>query len=359
MVNEKLTEGNLTTKGLTLTILFEGQSLNYDEGFGNLSVLKKLNRGTGRAFSYMSRQALRYTIVNQGIKEKGWNWSKVKKGKSEGGKGAVTQLQDPIDISEESDLFGYMRTGVSISEEIPEDKEITEKVLKDAAKDEETQDIVSEDWIKTTLGETKKIKLLELKQKMGEDQSITQEQRDKFLERIKNELGEKTATIVRTTPVKLTPAIALEPFSGNTEMLTNKFQADKIQETPNIANIEHQRSIYRYTICVDLHRIGTEADEIGTRLNPEGTLKPEDHAFIHYKEKLRKTQISKEDKAKRVCSTLDIIQDLYRDIRGRREDLKPIFVIGGVYNTCNPYFENLVNVEWDAGKPIVVEDPIE
>jgi CRISPR-associated protein Cst2 len=27
---------------------------------------------------------------------------------------------------------------------------------------------------------------------------------------------------------------------------------------------------------------------------------------------------------------------LYRDIRGRREDLKPLFAIGGVYDIKNP-----------------------
>ena len=36
--------------------------------------------------------------------------------------------------------------------------------------------------------------------------------------------------------------------------------------------------------------------------------------------------------------------DLYRDIRGRREDLKPVFVIGGVYDIKNPFFHNLVEV---------------
>ncbi len=52
------------------------------------------------------------------------------------------------------------------------------------------------------------------------------------------------------------------------EMLTNKYQADKISESPNIANIEFQRSLQRYTIAVDLHRIGNEMDEIGTRISP-------------------------------------------------------------------------------------------
>lgn len=50
----------LSPQGLTATIIFEAQSLNYDEGFGsNLSVLKKFHRGNGEVFSYSSRQSLR------------------------------------------------------------------------------------------------------------------------------------------------------------------------------------------------------------------------------------------------------------------------------------------------------------
>lgn len=36
---------------------------------------------------------------------------------------------------------------------------------------------------------------------------------------------------------------------------------------------------------------------------------------------------------------------LYRDIKGRREDLKPLFAIGGVYDVKNPVFSNVVDVK--------------
>jgi CRISPR-associated autoregulator DevR family len=354
MTNETKAQNNLPNKGLTLTILFEGQSLNYDEGFGNLAVLKKLNRGSGRAFSYMSRQALRYSIVNQGIAEKSWNYSKVIKGKSDRGKGSVTQLQDSIDKSEESDLFGYMRTSVPISGAIKDETLIKEKSLIDAAKTEDSQEIPEKmkKLIESTIQGKKKKEATfkEINDKLDEIvkiKEITPDEKEEFLDKLKKILGQKTATLVRTTPVKLTPAIALEPFASNTELLTNKFQADKIQETPNMANIEHQRSIYRYTICIDLHRIGTEADEIGTRISPEGGLPPEDEDFKKYRDDtLRKTQIDPPKRAKRICNLLDVVRDLYRDIRGRREDLKPLFLIGGIYESCNPYFENLINIEW-------------
>lgn len=366
MTDETKAQNNLPNKGLTLTILFEGQSLNYDEGFGNLAVLKKLNRGSGRAFSYLSRQALRYSIVTQGKAEKSWILSQVSKGKSERGKGAVTQLQDSIDKSVESDLFGYMRTGVPISGAIQEDTTIKKKFLLDAAKIDEAEEApdIMKKWIDALIQGKKKDEVIfrDLKAKLDElvkTQEMPPDKKEEYLERLADKLGQKTVTLVRTTPVKLTPAIALEPFASNTELLTNKFQADKIQETPNMANIEHQRSIYRYTICVDLHRVGTEADEVGTRISPEGKLTNEDKDFKKYRdETLRIIKIENPLRATRVCDLLDVVSNLYRDIRGRREDLKPLFLIGGIYGSCNPYFENLVNIEWKNGKPFVVDTSI-
>jgi CRISPR-associated protein Cst2 len=48
--------------------------------------------------------------------------------------------------------------------------------------------------------------------------------------------------------------------------------------------------------------------------------------------------IPSEEKARRVKDLLDIIRTLSRQIRGRWENLSPIFVIGGVYKTKNPFF---------------------
>ena len=50
------------------------------------------------------------------------------------------------------------------------------------------------------------------------------------------------------------------------------------------------------------------------------------------------------ERAKRVNDLLKILKTLYRDIRGRRENLSPIFIIGGVYNIKNPFFENRLRV---------------
>ena len=51
--------------GLTATIVFQASSANYGESWGNVASIKKLTRGDGQQYSYISRQAIRYDIVQQ------------------------------------------------------------------------------------------------------------------------------------------------------------------------------------------------------------------------------------------------------------------------------------------------------
>ena len=52
-------------EGLTFTVIFLAESANYGEGIGNISSLKKMTRGDYEEYSYISRQALRYNMVQQ------------------------------------------------------------------------------------------------------------------------------------------------------------------------------------------------------------------------------------------------------------------------------------------------------
>jgi CRISPR-associated protein Cst2 len=155
------------------------------------------------------------------------------------------------------------------------------------------------------------------------------------------------ATVYRTSPVRISPAISLEPYQGDTEMLTNKYQSDKIQAQPNIASAEVHQSLYCYTVSIDLHRVGTEQDEIGTRMSYGGGKDDpnKSKAFKKFQEVIRSHQISYPERKQRVMQLLDIIGRLFRDIRGRREDLKPLFIVGGVYDVCNPFFLNMVRID--------------
>ncbi|WP_315515447.1 type I-B CRISPR-associated protein Cas7/Cst2/DevR [Leptotrichia wadei] len=227
-------------KGLTFTAIFLAESANYGEGIGNVATLKKISRNRGEQYTYISRQAIRYNIVEQ-LDE---NKANVK---AEGsGDKKVVQFSAETTIKDypELDFFGYMKT-------------------------------------------------------------------------VKGDNSKNRSAIVR-----LSNAVSLETFKGDLEFLTNKGLVDRIDRNekvfPNIAQAEIHKSYYKYTVTVDLDKIGIdELDEI---------------------------EIENEEKARRVNKLLDTISLLYRDIRGRREDLKPLFIIGGVYDIKNPFFENVVDV---------------
>ena len=227
-------------KGLTFTAIFLAESANYGEGIGNVATLKKISRNRGEQYTYISRQAIRYNIVEQ----LGESKANVK---AEGsGDKKVVQFSAETTIKDypELDFFGYMKT-------------------------------------------------------------------------VKGDNSKNRSAIVR-----LSNAVSLETFKGDLEFLTNKGLVDRIDRNekvfPNIAQAEIHKSYYKYTVTIDLDKIGIdELDEI---------------------------EIKKEEKARRVNKLLDTISLLYRDIRGRREDLKPLFIIGGVYDIKNPFFENVVDV---------------
>ena len=225
---------------MTFTAIFLAESANYGEGIGNVATLKKISRNRGEQYTYISRQAIRYNIVEQ----LGENKANVK---AEGsGDKKVVQFSEETTIKDypELDFFGYMKT-------------------------------------------------------------------------VKGDNSKNRSAIVR-----LSNAVSLETFKGDLEFLTNKGLVDRIDRNekvfPNIAQAEIHKSYYKYTVTIDLDKIGIdELDEI---------------------------EIENEEKARRVNKLLDTISLLYRDIRGRREDLKPLFIIGGVYDIKNPFFENVVDV---------------
>lgn len=224
-------------KGLTMTIVFEAESANYGEGIGNVSALKKLTRGNGDQYTYISRQAIRYNIVEQ----LGEEIAKVEASGS--GDKKVIQFSEEATIKDypEIDFFGYLKTE-------------------------------------------------------------------------KGTNGKKRSAVVR-----LSNAVSTESFKGDLDFLTNKGLADRLNENMNIAQAEIHKSYYVYTIAIDLEQIGID--------------------------KNYELELSKEEKIRRVEKLLDTIAFLYRDIRGRRENLSPLFVIGGVYDRKNPIFENLVKVK--------------
>ena len=129
---------------------------------------------------------------------------------------------------------------------------------------------------------------------------------------MKTAKGQDGGATTRNAVVRLSNAIALEPFEGNSDYLTNMGLAKRKGINNNIAESEIQLSYYAYTITIDLDKVGIDGN----------------------------IQIDNDEKARRVNALLDVVEYLYRDIRGRRETLAPIFIIGGVYERKNPFFEH-------------------
>lgn len=233
--------------GLTITMIFLAESANYGEGIGNISSLKKMTRGNHEQYSYISRQAMRYNIVQQS----NWDTTPVD------GKSGVVQFAPSATIKDypEIDLFGYMKTTAK-----------------------------------------------------GDEQ--------------------KGGAATRSAVARLSNAIALEPFQGNLEFLTNAGLAVRQKLENGIAQSEIHRSYYAYTVSIDLDRVGVDGE----------------------------IDIPSQEKAERVKVLLDSLHYLYRDIRGRRENLSPLFIIGGRYQRKNPFFENRIKLE---GNKINVETLLE
>ena len=244
----------MKNKALSLTILFEAESLNYGEGIGNVTQLKKMSRYNGQNYTYLSRQALRYNIANQ----MGIDNSKLTTHKD------VIQFDgaQTIEDSVEQDLFGYFIT-----------KDKKEKSAKG---------------------------------KQGGNENTYSDKPRK-----------------RTACVRLSNAISLEEYNSDTDFLTNLSFLNRYNEIAekkkgggNIAHSEINKSYYVYNLVIEL-------DKIGVDVNTDSNL-------------------SSEEKAKRVNALLDTILLLSRDIKGRTESLIPKFAVGGFYTRKNSFFSNTI-----------------
>lgn len=225
----------MNRNGLTMTIIFQAESANFGEGIGNLTVLKKYSRGDKNQYTYISRQALRYNIIQQ----LGYDNTPISNES-----GVVQFAADAsIDKYPEVDLFGYMKT-------------------------------VSK----------------------------------------KDNSAGKSST--RSAVVRLSNAVSLEPFNSDLDFLTNMGLAKREGYDNAIAQSEIHRSLYAYTITIDLDRVGEDGD----------------------------ISLSPDEKINRIEALLKTVMFLYRDIKGRRENLSPLFVIGGVFSRKNAFFSNAINV---------------
>jgi CRISPR-associated regulatory protein, DevR family len=141
-------------------------------------------------------------------------------------------------------------------------------------------------------------------------------------------------SVKRTAPVKITYAYSISKFQGDMDFMNNIEAYNRYirhieqKDAQVITQSEQHTTHYYYTIAVDLDRIGVWEAENGTE-----------------------DVIPAEEKAKRVKDLLDIIRTFSRQIRGRYENLSPIFVIGGIYKVKNPFFMGCIGAkEAEDGK---------
>jgi CRISPR-associated protein Cst2 len=141
-------------------------------------------------------------------------------------------------------------------------------------------------------------------------------------------------SVKRIAPVKLTYAFSISKFQGDMDFMNNieaynryiKYIEQK--EKQIITQSEQHTGHYHYTLAVDLDRIGVWEGENQTI-----------------------DVIPPEEKVRRIKDLLDIVRTLSRQIRGRYENLSPIFVIGGIYKIKNPFFMGSISAkETEDGK---------
>ncbi len=133
--------------------------------------------------------------------------------------------------------------------------------------------------------------------------------------------GEGSKGRIRKAIARLSDAISLESWNNDIDYGNNMGLSSRKEGLENmIFQTEIHKSFYSYTLTIDLDKVGID---------------PNDN-----------TSLSKDEKLRRLFLLLDSIKVLYRDIKGRREDLSPWFIIGGIYNSGNPFFYNKVNLNF-------------
>lgn len=141
---------------------------------------------------------------------------------------------------------------------------------------------------------------------------------------------DKGGSLTRSAAARVSNAISLEPYKSDMDFLSNKGFADRIGEHPNLANSEQHLSYYSYTVTIDLDRVGIDGEIV----------------------------LDNKERARRVCQLLDIIKILNRNVRGRQENLSPLFIIGGVYDIANPFFLGRIELETINGKFNIKTGPL-
>jgi CRISPR-associated protein Cst2 len=121
----------------------------------------------------------------------------------------------------------------------------------------------------------------------------------------------------RNAICRFSNAVSLETFKYDMDFGTNLNFAKRAKANgTNPVNTEIHQSYYTYDMMFDLDRVGIDGE---IELDPEV-------------------------KKSRILSIIEIMKLNYVDIKGRRESLAPLFIIGGIYETANPVFSGRIQL---------------
>jgi len=141
-----------------------------------------------------------------------------------------------------------------------------------------------------------------------------------YMEGKKGEEGGKGGTKKRTSPVRVSPLLAMNPYQGDLDFGTN-YMSVKAGGDPNIFETEIHSGLYRGTILVELDRVGCgEGFEQG--------------------------ELAKPERARRIASLLTAVQNLWTSGRQSRflADISPKFVAGAATRVKAPIFLEAVKL---------------
>jgi len=130
-------------------------------------------------------------------------------------------------------------------------------------------------------------------------------------------------TIKRTSPVRVSPLIALNPYKGDMDFGTN-YMSVKSGGTPNIFETEIHSGYYAGTILIELDRVGEKSEGDLYQLN-----------------------LPSIEKKRRVIALIDALQNLW--IVGRQSrfltDISPKFIAAALMKVKNPIFMECIALD--------------
>jgi CRISPR-associated protein Cst2 len=132
--------------------------------------------------------------------------------------------------------------------------------------------------------------------------------------------GKKGKATKRTSVVRVSPLVALNPYLGDLDFGTN-YMGTKAGGDPNIFETEIHSGLYRGSILIELDRVGT-----GDGFDKD---------------------LGNKEKAKRVKDLLGAIKNLWASGRQSRflADIAPKFVASAMLKTKNPIFLESIQVD--------------